>query len=155
MQKNHFLLLKKKIKKYRKCPALVLCIYAVWHVHPFIPRSPFPHPLPPPSPVKVIVRAKNGKFGHFLNVWHRNLENLLSSWTFFLSPGLFSVWPFFSKSLFSKIENLAFLKADFGLFQFLLATLMVVPKGSRMARVCNSTRQNCFEKSKFWVFKLC
>ena len=43
-------------------------------------------------------------------------ENLLSSWSLF-QVYAYLVFGLFSKGLFSKIQNLAFFKTEFGLFQ--------------------------------------
>ena len=62
-----------------------------------------------------LFEAKFAKFGLFLDGCPRNFVEVIKYSDFFKSLGLFIGWPFFSKS--SKIQNLAFFKTEFGLFQ--------------------------------------
>ena len=63
-----------------------------------------------------LFEAKFANFGGFLDGCPRNFVEVIKYLAFFKSLGLLNGWPF-SKSLFSKVQNLAFFKTEFGLVQ--------------------------------------
>ena len=104
------------------CPArelkfsiLVVCLYArriFFILNPVYIHSPALGPVTPCTATRQgcqvgLFEAKYNKFGLFLMFGLGIFENLLSSWPFF-QVYAYLEFGLFSKSLFSKIQNLAF-----------------------------------------------